>query len=308
MAFKTYVLLDTMDVSVPIYQRVNDDQRVQIKKRAWYAPFLQLTVFNDEGALNLRYKESCDTVLMDEQIEKKKIPANAKFTNSERKDRLFRNGMLTTNKPNLQRFLEIYPGFTDSNYTSESVPHKEYSLFDKGKSTKMLNAEVRKRANAVNKVLDLELAGAQEMLIRLNGSFFKTPTDLEECQNMLIDFIDEAEDGGLNAVLADDINVDEKTTVLIGKLINQGTLSFDAVDGKISKLDKDGKWVVIREMSSTYSLTERKRMFSDFLNTNDGKALKDDLRNDIKEEKDEVIKEDDEEKEVKRMGRPKKNL
>lgn len=308
MAFKTYVLLDTMDVSVPIYQRVNDDQRVPLKKRSWYSPFLQVTASDSEGvAVNLRYKETCDTIKMDEQIDKKKIPANEKYTNNERKDRVFRNGMLTTNKVNLQRYLENYPGFNESQYTSDSVPHKEYALFSKEKDIKIQNAEIRKRANAVNTVLELDLNGLQEMLIRINGSFFKTPNDKEECQNMLIDFIDQAEDGGLDAVLANkkDINIDQKTTVLIGKLINQGTLSFDAIDGKITKKGKDDEWVTVREMSSTYSLSERKRMFSDFLNSNDGKTLKDDLTNDLNEDSEE----NDEEgtKEVKRMGRPKKN-
>jgi hypothetical protein len=36
-------------------------------------------------------------------------------------------------------------------------------------------------------------------------------------------------------------------------------------------------------MSAEYSLSERKRLFSDFLNSSDGKLLKDDLENDLKE-------------------------
>ena len=101
---------------------------------------------------------------------------------------------------------------------------------------------------------------------------------------MLIEFVDAAEDKGLDAVLKEDneTTVDEKTTVLIGKLLNAGILSFDKSEGKISKLDKSGKWIEVRDMSSAYSLDERKRLFSDFLNTSDGKALKDDLENDLK--------------------------
>ena len=64
-------------------------------------------------------------------------------------------------------------------------------------------------------------------------------------------------------------------------MMNAKLLSFDAVEGKISKKSKDGKWITVREMSSEYSLEERLRLFSDFLNTEDGKNLRDDLEKDI---------------------------
>lgn len=133
------------------------------------------------------------------------------------------------------------------------------------------------------KILGLELKPAQRMLIRINGSYFKTSDDVEECQNMLIDFLDNADEPGLDAILKEDseLNIDEQTTILIGELINQGTLSFDKVEGKISK--KIGnKWVEVRDMSSEYSMDERKRLFSDFLNSADGDTLKTDLENDLK--------------------------
>lgn len=285
MAFKTYVLTDRLNVSVPIYQRVNGDQRVPIIKRNGYAPFLQITCQDKAGISHtLRYKETSDTIFLDEQIEQKKIPANAKYTNSERNDRFFKNGTLTVKKANLQKYLEAYPGFEGSHYTSDEIPNPEYMLFDKVNLNKIQNAEIRKRVKAASKVLDLNLEEAQAMLIKINGSFFKTPDDLEECQNMLTDFVDATDDKGLDNVLqdAEKETVDEKTTVLIGKLVNAGVLSFDAVDGLISKKDKNGKWIKLREMSSEYSMDERKRLFSDFLNSNDGKDLKNDLENDLK--------------------------
>jgi hypothetical protein len=304
MPFKTYVLLDSMNVTVPIYQRVNKEQRVPIVKRNGYAPFLQLTVQDENGVShNIRYKEACPTIFMDEQIEKYKIAANAKYSNTERSDRFFRNGINTTNKVSMQKWLETYPGFDKSTYTSEDVPMKQYTLFDKGNINKIQNAETKLRLRAANKVAELELSGAQAMLIRLNGSFFKTPSPadftgtteekeasaLEECQNMLFEFVDAAEEKGLKAVLQEEeqTNIDDKTTVLIGKLINAGKLSFDAVEGTISKKDKNGEWIKVRDMSAEYSLDERKRLFSDFLNTKDGKPLKEDLEKDLSEDEDE---------------------
>ena len=286
MAFKTYVLTDRLNVSVPIYQRVNGDQRIPIVKRNGYAPFLQITCQDKDGVSHtLRYKETSDTIFLDEQIEKKKIPANAKYTSSERNDRQFKNGTLTVSKANLQRYLEAYPGFEGSPYTTDEITAPEYMLYDKTNLSRIQNAEIRKRVKAASKVLDLNLEEAQALLIKINGSFFETPEDLEECQNMLTDFVDATDDKGLDAILQDTEKetVDEKTTVLIGKLMNAGLLSFDAVSGEISKKDKNGNWIKVREMSAEYSLPERKRLFSDFLNSNDGKLLKDDLENDLKE-------------------------
>lgn len=286
MAFKTYVLTDRLNVSAPIYQRVNGDQRIPIVKRSGYAPFLQITCQDKDGVSHtLRYKETSDTIFLDEQIEKKKIPANAKYTSTERNDRQFKNGTLTVSKANLQRYLEAYPGFEGSPYITDEITAPEYMLYDKTNLSRIQNAEIRKRVKAASKVLELNLEEAQALLIKINGSFFETPEDLEECQNMLTDFVDATDDKGLDSILQDTEKetVDEKTTVLIGKLMNAGLLSFDAVSGEISKKDKNGNWIKVREMSAEYSLSERKRLFSDFLNSNDGKLLKDDLENDLKE-------------------------
>ena len=285
--FKTYVLVSSMDNTVPIFQRVSKDQRVPIVKRAGFAPFLQLVIQDKDGiSRHVRYKEGCPTFDFDEQVDKYKIPPNAKYTNAEYKDRHFIDGTLTTKKTTLQNWLEMYPGFEGSENTADDIS-TQYMLYDKSVDNKIQNEATKKRVRAMNRVLDLDLNGAQAMIIRLNGSFFIPPNDLDECQNMLVDFVDAAEDGGLDAVLKVDteLNVDEKTTILIGSLLSAELLSFDKVKGKISKKDKGGKWIEIREMSSEYPLEERKRLFSDFLNTDDGKALKVDLEKDLSKSK-----------------------
>ena len=174
------------------------------------------------------------------------------------------------------------------------------------KEAKEKNSDIRLRVKAASKVLELNLEDAQAMLIRLNGSFFKTPNDVEECQNMLMAFIDDSEEGGLKAVLQEeeDTNIDDKTTVLIGKLINAGLLSFDAVEGKVSKRDKNGEWITVRDLSPEYSLDERKRLFSNFLNTAEGNPLKVDLENDLRSN---TTKAEDTAEQPKRMGRPPKS-
>lgn len=281
--FKTYVLVESMNNTVPIFQRVNKDQRVPIVKRATYSPYLQLIMQDKEGiSRHVRYKEGCATFDFDEQVEKYKIPANAKYTQAEYKDREFVDGVLTTKKVTLQKWLEMIPSFEGSENTADDI-RVSYMLYDKSNENRIQNEATKKRVKAMSKVLDLDLEAAHALIIRLNGSFFVPPDDLDECQNMLVDFVDAAEDKGLDAVLATDaeLTVDEKTTILIGSAINAGILSFDKVEGKISKKDKGGKFTPVRDMSAEYTLDERKRLFSDFLNTDDGKALKADIEKDL---------------------------
>jgi hypothetical protein len=309
MSTKTYVLLDSLNSDAPIYQRVVGDQRVKIAKPPFYPIYLRMT-FQDENGISrtIRYKsgatdaEGKSIIDQREQIDKLKIDANDPFTQNERKDRMFRNGVLVTNKKILQDYLEAYPGIKGFKGTCDDVPVPIYQLLDKESEEKVKNSDIRLRVKAANKVLSLDLEGAQSMLIRLNGSFFETPKDLEECQNLLMEFVDDSEEGGLKAVLKEDdeVNIDDKTTVLIGKLINAGKLSFDAVEGTISKKDKNGEWIKVRDMSAEYSLDERKRLFSDFLNTKDGKPLKEDLEKDLNEDEGDVS-------ETKKRGRKPNN-
>lgn len=294
---KTYVLLSSLDADAPVFQKTADGQRIQIKKIPVWHPYLRIS-FQDENGIGRvnRYKAHSvngeGKVILDqrEQIEKLKIEANEPFTRNEKKDVEFRSGVLFTNKLVAQAYLEAYPGFEGFKGTCDEIREPQYKLLDEATEALIKNSDTRKRIKAAAKVLNSNLEDAKEMLIRLNGSFFETPNtgneeaDLGESQNMLWAFIDDAEEAGLDAVLMEekDINIDDKTTILIGRLLNSNILSFDAVEGKISKKDKDSKWLTVRDMSDEYSLEERKRLFSDFLNTDDGKTLKTDLEKDLK--------------------------
>lgn len=294
---KTYVLLSSLDADAPVYQKTADGQRMQVKKIPVWHPYLRIA-FQDENGIGRvnRYKAHAvnaeGKVILDqrEQMEKLKIEANEPFTRNERKDVEFRFGVLFTNKVAAQAYLEAYPGFEGFTGTCDEIRGPQFKLLDEAGERLIKNSDTRKRILGANKILNLNLDDARAMLIRLNGSFFETPNtgddvkDLEACQEMLWAFNDDAEEAGLDAVLMEekDMNVDDKTTILIGKLLNNGVLSFDATQGKISKKDKDGKWITVRDMSDEYSLEERKRLFSDFLNTDDGKALKGDLEKDLK--------------------------
>lgn len=290
MAIKTYALLSSMDTNAHIYQTTAEGKRVQFTKKPYWRPFLRITYQDKNGiSRTIRYKstatdgEGKSVLDQREQIDKLKIEANEPFTSTERRDLEFRNGILMTNKKIAQDFLESYPGIEGFDGTCDEIREPIFKVLDNVADAKGRNDEVKKRLRAGSKLMDLDLDGAKTMLVRLNGSFFTTPDDIEECQDLLIQFLDDAGEEGLDSILKEDkeITVDEKTTVLIGSLLNEGKLSFEKTAGKISKLGKDGKWIVIRDMADTYTLDERKRLFSDFLNTEEGKALRIDLEKDL---------------------------
>lgn len=290
MAVKTYVLLENMDAEAKIYQTTADGQRIQVKKMPFHRPTLRQTFYTPEGvSKTIRYKlgatDASGKSVIDqrEQMDRLKIEANDPFTQQERRDLMFRHGVLTTNKLIAQDYLEAHPECLGFEGTCDDVREPRYKLLDNVATAKIKNNDMRLRVKAANKILDLNLEEAQATLIRLNGSFFTTPTDLEDCQNLLMEFVDDAEEAGLKAVLKEDseTTVDEKTTVLIGSLLNANILSFNAINGNISKKDKDGKWMAIRSISSEHSLEEKVRLFSDFLN-DEGKTLRFDLEKDLK--------------------------
>lgn len=295
MATKTYVLLESMDADAPVYQQTADGQRVQVKKIPFHRPTLRQE-FQDEDGIGkvIRYKSASKFIDQNRQVEEEKLDANVPFTTTERNDLRFRFGILVTTKVRAQEFLEAHPECFGFKGTCDTVKEPVYKLLDEGAESKIKNSETKKRIKAASKVFDLELKEAQEMLIRLNGSFFETPKDLEECQNMLISFIDDAEDAGLDAVLKEktEFNADESTTVLIGKLIKSKIISFDLMPDNIAKFSND-KWVAIKEISSDLPQDERKRIFADFLNSNAGESLLDNLvqsLNDVGEDSVEIKK------------------
>lgn len=291
MPTKTYVLLSSMDATAPAYQQLPDGSRSQIKKIPFHHPTRRQAFYESSGKSRvIRYKAHSAFIDQDKQIKEEKIEANEPFTPQEKKDLEFRFGVLTTAKERAQEYLEAHPEFEGFTGSCDDVSAPKYKLLDEAAESKLKNADTRLRVKAMNKIFDLTLDEAKAMIIRLNGSFVQTPdtgdteADLEACVDMLTSFVDDAKEEGLKAVLLEDkdINIDDKTSILIGSLLNSKLLSFDAVEGTISKKDKDGKWIKVRDMSTEYDLEERKRLFSDFLNTDDGKALKNDLEKDLK--------------------------
>lgn len=280
---KTYVLLDFMDANAPVFQQVSDGQRVQIKKIPFHSPTLRQS-FQDEKGIGktIRFKEVCKSFDQTVQIKEENIPANEPFTNTERKSLQFRFGILVTKNTQIQKYLEEHPEFEEfKGFCSDGTPHR-YKLLDKESDVKNSNDDFRKRTRVAVKIMGLEdLQAAKDLLIKLNGSFFETPNSIEECQNLLIEFMDDTNDAGLDAMLEEEVKVDDKVTILIGNCINAGILSFDAEEGQVSQKIAD-KWTPVKAISKDKTPDERMEAFAEFLTTIEGKVLADALAKELK--------------------------
>ncbi len=289
VAFKTYVLLPNMDVNAPVYTRINKEQRVRVDKLPKWCPFLRIT-FQDENGKNVttRYKQTATTIIQSEQI-KDGIPANDPWTSNERKAMEFTNGVLVTKDKMAQSYLDQYPGNKNFKGFCPDIEQPVFEEYNKSSALKSENKDFKLRTNAASKIVELDLKGAQDMLLRLNGSFFEVPSAVDgkseedaliECQQLLVTFLDAAEEAGLNAIL-DEETQEDKVTIMLGKLLSAGIVSFDAVEGQVSKKIKN-QWVKLSEMSSGIEVSEKQRLFVDFLNSDEGKMQLADLKKDEK--------------------------
>lgn len=285
MSIKTYVLVERLAPSAPIYQRINAEQRVRIDKLPKYEPFLKVTYRNKDGINEtIRYKHQAQSIYLKDQIEKEKIEANEPFTQSERNERLFRNGVKVTDNVLMQQYLDAYPGNEKFKGYCADVPLPEFRELDRAAEIKTTNEEFKKRVKAASLISDLDLKGMQDMLIRLNGGFFLPPDDEGEALSMLVSFLDNAEEEGLDAILKDNksLTVDDEMTVFLGNLLKEKVISFEAEKNQVSKMI-NGKWVAIKEIPDELDAEERKRLFAEFLISDNGKLTKDDLQKSLKD-------------------------
>lgn len=276
--YKTYVLLDALDTDAPFYQSVGNGQRIQIKKIPLWEPTLRQTFQDKDGvSRTIRYKEGSNVIDQKEQIEKEKIDANVGWTPQEREVRKFRNGINITNRPNFQKYLESHPAYDKFDGYCAEYPTPCYKLLDVESDELDKNSDIRLRVNAARHVLDIPLEEKQALLLRLNGSFYGVPKSATACENELMNIVDEADERMLNEILRTDLTSDEETSILIGQLLNSGNLSFTQEPNQVS-LKKNGKWLSVKEISDEYQLEERKRYLLEFLTSQAGKSLLEDLK------------------------------
>lgn len=290
---KTYVLLAHTNPTANVFQRISKTQRVRIGRRKLDAAFLKVQ-YTDKFGMNkiIRFKSSCNEIDQAVQIKEYGIPANEKFTDREMEIRYFRDGVLQTNNVTFQKFLEASPQFDGFWVPDEegrvgscdSISQPLYTIYDPEVIIKSENQAFKNRLAAGNKINALELQEAQDQIIRLMGVQTKPPASLEECQNILVNYLDEADEEGIAAFMREELNVDEAINLLITKAENAGKLAFEAKQDQVV-LVKNGKEVDVKQISSSLPAAERRRLFAEFLVSDAGNLLKIELQDLMAEKK-----------------------
>jgi hypothetical protein len=278
---KTYILLPHTAPTAPIFIQTGKRSKIRIDKLPKDNTNLKYTFMDKTGKnRTIRLKLDSNTIWQDEQMQQG-IPANARFTDAERKATEFINGVLVTMNPVVQKFLESCPHFEKFEGKCQTVKRPKFTVYDREEVVLNENKLFKDRLKAANKIDSLEVEEAKNLLIRLHGSFFKVPSTLAECQNLLVDYMDSS-DEAVNEILKEENSVDDDLTVLIGRLLEADILSFTAIENQVAK-KKAGKFVGIKALSSKdYTPEQREDMFKAFLLTENGKPLLEDLKKDLK--------------------------
>ena len=287
--FKTYVLLEEMNPhSMNLFRRIGKDQRERIDKRKDYSPFLRTTITKDGKRLVLRYKHNTELIEQEKQVKEAGIPANDTFIAGEYAALKFVYGTKTTNDPVIQKYLEEYAGFEGNKNTSIDCPRKEYKLLDFGKEAKDLNVKTKLQVTAAMNILKLDLDGTKELLWRVYGTHYQPSEDLDENQNRLIAYSNES-DKAVEEILKEEITQDDEIRMLIGRAVSAELLSFNVNPGQVAR-KKGNDWVNVKAISEELEQDERINLFSQFLNSDAGKLLRNDIEADMGVGKTKIVK------------------
>ena len=280
MAVKTYVLSSALDIQAEAYQRINQNERVKLQKIPHWRPFLQAT-FQDEKGKNrtIRLKLNSNSPYQDEQV-KQGIEANEKFTDRERNVVYFINGSLTTNLDIVQKFLDVSP--ENEAFQGQSDHLKAFKEYKPEDEIKIKNEDFKLRLKMANKIAELELEQAKELLLRINGVFFPTPDTLEACQNLLITWMDAADHDALTSAMKEEaeFDVNEKTSILIGKALLAGLIIFDHENNSVLKVKGTNK-IKMKDIPAGLDTEEQEKYFADFLTTKEGELVYQDIEKEL---------------------------
>jgi hypothetical protein len=296
MAIKTYVLLAHTKPTANVYVQINQTQRQQINARRNERPFLQIAYTDSEGIGRvIRLKMQAKSLFLDDQIEAK-ILANEKFTAAEYEALNFKHGMLTVASPLVQKFLEVHPQnekfwelVTNPDGTKslkggfcDEVKQPLFKEYDPQVEIVNNSKSFRKNLAAANFIAGLDLEQSQKLLIRLNGVHFTPPATLEACEQLLVSWMDNTDEAGLDNLMRKDLSVDEQIRQTVSEAITKGILSLEKEPGKVLKIK--GKNVIpLKEIPEGLSPFDAQVYFTDFLNTAEGQVIYLDLKKEVKE-------------------------
>jgi len=288
---KKYVLVDAIKSTAQIFAKanINDKEGVRMDTPR-LVPLRLQHVFSDKNGKQrkTRFKLGAKDIFMDRQIrtdsEGDSIPANDKYSEEERYEMYFINGVKVTSDAFVQSFLD-----KDNNPQREDFTGKNRggagSVFKELDEVAIANDEnkfIFDTAKALTKIFEMDLTEVQSLVALLFGSSYPTPARLQECQNLCAKAL-EGNEERINLVLNGDWGADGEITVLLNKAITKGIISLTNKDNFVQML-KAGEWVDVK-MVVAETFEQKEMLFKQFLASAEGELLKKDIETAIAEPK-----------------------
>lgn len=290
---KKYVLLEHTKPTANVYIQISQHQRAKIDQRKHEAPFIQIGFMDKDGKNKvIRLKLNCNTIYQDEQIKNHNIPANEKFTNRERSSVYFKNGILITKNKTVQAFLDASPQNEkffipdkDGNVGScDEITGPLFKELDEAKEKQNLNSEIRKRVEAANVIMGYkDVTKLQELYIRLYGSHVKPPTEQDELENSLMEYLDDSGMEGVEEILKEKLSVDDEASLLVAKAVSLKVISFEHDPAKVVKIGKGDKVIDLKDVPADMADADKQQYFIEFLLSDAGATIYKDLKKQVAE-------------------------
>lgn len=297
---KKYVLADAIKSSAQIFQKVSlaDKDGLRLDTPRKVGLFLQ-HVFTDKNGIQkkTRYKQGANSIFMDVQMKPEggNIPANDKYTDEERNEMFFINGVKVTSDAFVQSFLDKDNNPQREDFTGRSRGQLSgiFRELDEVAIADDENKFIRETAQALTKIFAMELTEVQSLVALLFGASFPTPPRLQDCQNLCAKAL-EGNEERINLVLHGDWGKDGEVTVLLNRALTKGIISLTNKPDFV-QMKKGGAWVDVK-MVVADSPEQKEILFKQHLASEAGELLKTDIESmlggDVKatEEKDKANK------------------
>lgn len=293
IALKKYVLSDAIKSTAAIYvktsENVTDGIRLTTPKRVT----LHLAhVFTDKAGKQkkTRYKQGASSgIWQDKQIKDDNIPANDKFSDDERRDLQFVNGLLIAEESDELKvsFLDKdnnpqHEEFTGRNRNGITPVYRE---LDENALIDSENDFLLMTSQALTKIMAMERPEVAALLAMFYGSSFPIPEKVKECRNIACKAL-ESNEQRLKMVINGEWGIDGKITILLSKALNKNVLSFETKPDYV-QVKKNGEWIDVK-MIVADTFEQREILFRQYLATEAGELLRNDLEamvDDSKEKK-----------------------
>lgn len=278
---KKYVLVDAIKSTAQIFAKanINDKEGVRMDTPR-LVPLRLQHVFTDKNGKQrkTRFKNGATEIFMDKQMlaTGDNIPANDKYSDEERYEMYFINGVKVTGDKFVQDFLD-----KDNNPQREDFTGKNRggagSVFKELDEIAIADDEhkfIFDTAKALTKIGAMDLTEAQALVALLFGSSYPTPARLKDCQNLCAKSL-EGNEERINLVINGDWGKDGEITVLLNQAINKDVITLIQKQDFV-QMKKNGAWVDVK-MVVADTFEQKEILFKQFLASAEGELLKKDI-------------------------------